>query len=151
MVRGHLAVMNPCRCTVGRPCKSSFTACCHHLIPSIHIALCPKPSCDKIKSLQCYIASLTLSVAVKFRIIETEPNLLARVYLYLPNKLDPGHRQVLPQYNIICIICLRSTWNKSTGAPCTMDAPRNWRGMQGNQSQSLCIPTEDTRRDDAWS
>ena len=49
---------------------------------------------------RCYIASPTLSVAVKFRIIETEPNLLARVYLYLPNKLDAGHRRIRPRYNI---------------------------------------------------
>ena len=49
---------------------------------------------------RCYIASLTLSVAVKFRIFETEPNLLARVYLYLPNKLDAGHRRIRPRYNI---------------------------------------------------
>ena len=32
------------------------------------------------KGAECYIASLTLSVAVKFRIIETKPNLMAQAY-----------------------------------------------------------------------
>ena len=39
---------------------------------------------------------------------------------------------------------LCSTWNESTGAPRTMDAPRNRRQMEGNQGKSHRIPEEDT-------